>query len=273
MSELDEFTAQLNAGADNKPAGQPPANISPEQLKAMQEQQAATKALLEKELEQTPLKGKVDLKWYGHSGVKISWKDTKDVQRNVYINICSDNPNCPAEDKKNPPNDADLALVTQGQFEHSMHAPFLMQAGKKENRQIVCTSEVGLFFQMFKNIPAPVFAKMQPGGTKDFEYCKITMVHSEKISSCPGPNGVQIPGGNACGFVVTIPNVEGATIYHCGDTSIFSDMKLINDLYEPNIVLLPIGDQFSMNIREGAHALKNFLTNAKISVRISLSGF
>jgi len=86
---------------------------------------------------------------------------------------------------------------------------------------------------MFKNIPAQVFAKMQPGGTKDFEYCKITMVHSEKVSSCPGPNGVQIPGGNACGFVINIDRYEGGVIYYAGDTSIFGDMKLINDLYEP----------------------------------------
>ena len=195
MSELDDFTAQLNTN-DNvaKPAGAPQQpnqpQLTPEQIKHMQEQQAKTKALLEKPLEETPLKGKVDIKYFGHAGIKISWEDKKETRRNIYINICSDNPNCPEEDKKNPPNDADLALVTQGQMEHSLHAPFLMQAGKKEHRQIVCTSEVGLYYQMFKHIPAQIFAKMQPGGTKDFEYCKVTMVHSEKVSSCPGPNGV-----------------------------------------------------------------------------------
>lgn len=273
MSELDDFTASLNQG--NAPQQQQPGapgqpQLTPEQIKIMQEQQAKTKALLEAPLQEAELKGKIDIKYFGHAGVKISWLDKEDIHRNIYINICSDNPNCPEEDKKNPPNDADLALVTQGSMEHSLHAPFLMQAGKKEKRQIVCTSEVGLYYQMFKKIPAQVFAKMQPGGTKDFEFAKVTMVHSTKVSSCPGPNGVQIPGGNACGFVITTDRYEDGVIYHAGDTSIFSDMKLINDLYSPSIVLLPIGDQHSMNMREAAYAVKNFFTNAKVVVPLHI---
>lgn len=98
------------------------------------------------ELKFEDLKGKVDMKWYGHAGIKLHFKDDKEEHRNIYINICSDNPNCPEEEKRAPPNDADLALVSHGQIEHSMHAPFLMQVGKKENRQIVCTSEVGMYF-------------------------------------------------------------------------------------------------------------------------------
>jgi len=116
-----------------------------------------------------------------------------------------------------------------------------MQAGKKPERQIVCTSEVGMFYQLFKNIPPQIFAKMQPGGSKDFGWCKITMVHSDHVSTCTGPNGVQMPGGNACGFVIYIPHHK-ISIYHVGDTSLFSDMKIIDDLYKPDIVLLPIGD-------------------------------
>jgi hypothetical protein len=76
-------------------------------------------------LKEGELHGKVDLKYYGHAGFKISFKDADDTQRCIYINICSDNPNCPDVDRKEPPNDCDLALVTQGQLQHSMHAPFL----------------------------------------------------------------------------------------------------------------------------------------------------
>jgi L-ascorbate metabolism protein UlaG (beta-lactamase superfamily) len=143
--------------------------------------------------------------------------------------------------------------------------------GKKEKRQIVCTSEVGMYFTMFRQIPPNFFAKMQPGGTKDFDFCKVTMVHSEQTSTCPGPNMVQIPGGNACGFVITIPNHD-VRIYHVGDTSIFSDMKIIDDLYKPTHVLLPIGDDYSMNPREAAYAVKNFMPTPKTIIALYLGG-
>ena len=60
------------------------------------------------------MKGKVDIKWYGHSGFKISFKDASDSQKAVYIDIWIDNKNCPDEDKIACPNDADLVLITHG---------------------------------------------------------------------------------------------------------------------------------------------------------------
>ena len=80
------------------------------------------------------LKGKVDIKWFGHAGFKISFKDAEDVHRNLYVDIWIDNKDCPEEEKKECPNDVDLALVTHGQLDHSMHAPFLLMAGKREGR-------------------------------------------------------------------------------------------------------------------------------------------
>ena len=85
-------------------------------------------------LELEELKGKVDLKFFGHSGFKIQFLDKENVHRNIYIDIWIDNKDCPEEEKKECPNDADLALVTHGQLDHSMHAPFLMMAGKREKR-------------------------------------------------------------------------------------------------------------------------------------------
>jgi len=111
-------------------------------------------------LTQDPLKGKVDIKYYGHSGFKISFLDKNGDQRNVYCDIWIDNELCPEEEKKECPNDADLILVTHGQLDHSMHAPFLLMAGKKEKRQIVCTSEVGTFFEAFRRIPPAMIQKL-----------------------------------------------------------------------------------------------------------------
>ena len=55
---------------------------------------------------------------------------------------------------------------------------------------------------------------------------------------------------------MTIPN-HNLRIYHAGDTNIFSDMKLIDELYKPDIALLPIGDCLGMGPREAAYCVKN----------------
>ena len=49
--------------------------------------------------------------------------------------------------------------------------------------------------------------------------------------------------GMPCGVVV---HMSGVTVYHCGDTALFSDMKLIGEIYRPDIALIPIGDRFTM---------------------------
>lgn len=238
----------------------------------MKVQKAKAAEIQAKPLTQDALKGKVDIKWYGHCGFKIGFKDKDGVQRSVYIDIFIDNKDCPEEHKKEAPNDADLALVTHGQMDHSMHAPFLMMVGKKEERKIVCTAEVATYYQLFRKLPPQLMKKMQPGGTLDLGWVKITMVRADHPSTCIGPQGVQIPGGIACGFVINIPN-HNLTIYHAGDTNVFSDMKLINDLYKPTIAMLPIGDCIGMGPREAAYAAKNFLPNVKTFVPMSFNTF
>lgn len=130
---------------------------------------------------------------------------------------------------------------------------------------MVVTSEVGIFFSTFHGILPEAYAKMQPGGTRDFGFVKVTMTASSNKSCCTGPEGVQIPGGLACGFVFTIPNHD-IRIYHAGQTAMFSDMKIIDDLYQPDIILLPVGVRNTMNIKEAAYALMNFFPTPKTVV-------
>jgi L-ascorbate metabolism protein UlaG (beta-lactamase superfamily) len=51
---------------------------------------------------------------------------------------------------------------------------------------------------------------------------------------------------------------EGKTVYHMGDTAIFSDMGLINEIYRPTIGFVPIGDRFTMGAKTAALACKRF---------------
>ena len=49
--------------------------------------------------------------------------------------------------------------------------------------------------------------------------------------------------GLALGVVV---HIGGRTIYHCGDTGLFSDMQLIGEIYKPDVAFIPVGDRFTM---------------------------
>ena len=137
------------------------------------------KEMMEQPLKEEALKGKVDLKWMGHAGFKIHFLDAENVHRNIYIDVWADNKDCSPEDKKDCPNDADLCLVSSGDTMTSFHAPFMIATGKKETRKLICTSETGLFITSIRGIAPSFFGKMQPGGSKDFGFAKITMVHGE----------------------------------------------------------------------------------------------
>lgn len=98
------------------------------------------------------------------------------------------------------------------------------------------------------------------------------MVNANHPSTCVGPQGVQITGGVSCGFVVEIPN-HNLRIYHAGDTNIFSDMKLIDELYKPDIAMLPIGDCIGMGPREAAYCAKHFLSTAHTFIPMHFNSF
>ncbi len=74
--------------------------------------------------------------------------------------------------------------------------------------------------------------------------------HSNSIED----NGQRIYGGEAGGYIVKLPG--GPTIYHAGETCVFGDMKLIGELYKPDLACLPIGDIFTMGPREAAYAIR-----------------
>jgi len=62
--------------------------------------------------------------------------------------------------------------------------------------------------------------------------------------------------GNPCGAIVKAPGEP--TVYHMGDTDIFSDMALIAEIHQPRIAMVPIGDRFTMGAATAAMATKRF---------------
>jgi len=74
--------------------------------------------------------------------------DDNNVPKNIYINIWPDNKDCPEEDKKECPNDADLIMITDAHMEHARGAPSLLMSGKIETRKILSNSEIGVSFEL-----------------------------------------------------------------------------------------------------------------------------
>jgi len=145
----------------------------------------------------------------------------------------------------------DIVAVTHG---HEDHLGETVALGTKT----VAITEIAKYLRT-KGLPVE---GMNIGGTAHVDGVSFTMtqaVHSSWIEEA----GAGFYGGTAAGFVI---GMDGLRIYHAGDTALFSDMKLIGDLYHPDIALLPIGGRFTMGISEAMIAA-NF-TGAKTVIPI-----
>jgi L-ascorbate metabolism protein UlaG (beta-lactamase superfamily) len=95
------------------------------------------------------------------------------------------------------------------------------------------------------------------------------MVNAEHSSGIGGFTPKQLTyGGEPVGYIITLE--DGTVIYHAGDTDIFSDMKLIGELYKPDVALLPIGDVYTMGPETAVEAAK--LINAKKVIPMHYAG-
>lgn len=100
--------------------------------------------------------------------------------------------------------------------------------------------------------------KIDPGNTggtlfhDDFDLTFVPAWHSSSTMV----NGSAVYLGACCGLVIRTR--EGKTVYHMGDTGIFSDIALINEIYRPEIGFVPIGDRFTMGAKIAALACKRY---------------
>jgi L-ascorbate metabolism protein UlaG (beta-lactamase superfamily) len=99
------------------------------------------------------------------------------------------------------------------------------------------------------------FDPMNTGGTTDQGGFTVTLVRADH-SSGEIVDGNPVYLGNPCGAIIKAKGEP--TVYHMGDTDIFSDMSLIAELHQPEIAMVPIGDRFTMGAVTAALAVKRF---------------
>ena len=176
----------------------------------------------------------LSISWLGHSTFLLQFPNGKRVVTDPWLG----NPNCPPQfAKPESLKPVDLILLSHG---HSDHAGDVVALARATNAPVVCLFEVGLYLgeKGLKDV-----RDMGIGGTQTIGDFTITMTNAVHSGSIVDGGRIVYLGG-ASGFIVRATGAP--TIYFAGDTALFGDMKIIGEIYNPEIAFLPIGDHYTM---------------------------
>lgn len=156
------------------------------------------------------------------------------------------NPLCPHG--LQDPGKLDLIVLTHG---HSDHAGDAVRVQQLTGAKLAATYELAMIM-IDEGVPSERVIPMNKGGAVTLDGLTVRLTDAFHSSSYDGSKGT-VYAGEACGVLLS---TSDRCVYHAGDTSLFSDMKLIGELYAPTVALLPIGDRFTMGPHEAAHAAR-----------------
>jgi L-ascorbate metabolism protein UlaG (beta-lactamase superfamily) len=203
--------------------------------------------------------GKIEVLWMGQSATRITSVSGKVIVVDPFL---TKNPKTPAQYKNlDALGKVDLILVTHAHGDHLGDAPEL---AKKNNAPVWAPAGLANSLVALGLLPGELAPRMNKGGvvTPLGPDIKITMTRAEHSSEmvwtnpATGKDEVHV-GGEPVGFIIELEN--GFKIYHMGDTGLFGDMKLIGEVYKPNLVLIPIGGNFTIDPALGAIAVRDFI--------------
>lgn len=185
--------------------------------------------------------------WYGHSAFGVEAGET-----NILIDpFLSGNP---AWDGgwEEPAEGVTHVLLTHGHNDHIGDALAIL---KKTGAMLVANFEICMYL-VGQGVEEGKINPGNHGGTVDCGGFTTTFVQARHSSSYPRDDGTNVYLGNPAGLILHFP--EEKSLYHMGDTDIFGDMALIQELHRPQIGLVPIGDRFTMGGAVAALACQRF---------------
>lgn len=176
------------------------------------------------------------LQFLGHSAFRILTDDNLALIIDPFLD---NNPLAPV---KSGEISADYIILTHA---HGDHLGDAFKIAKKGHTTFICVSELASYLSQkgYKT------HGMQIGGAFTFPFGRVKLVQA--LHGSMTPEGLY--GGLAAGVVL---NIDGKCIYHCGDTGIFGDMKLIGEMDAIDYLLIPIGGNYTMDIDDAVQAVK-----------------
>jgi L-ascorbate metabolism protein UlaG (beta-lactamase superfamily) len=175
------------------------------------------------------------LTYFSHSAWKIETEGT-DILIDPFL---TGNPTAPvkAEDVH-----ADYIIITHA---HGDHIGDAIPIAQKHKATIISNFEIANWCGAQGVEAHPLHI----GGGHDFPFGNVKLTQAFHGSSFPDGSYGGMPAG-------VLIRIEGKTVYHAGDTGLFGDMALIAEMNPIDVALLPIGDNFTMSIRDGIKAVE-----------------
>jgi len=155
----------------------------------------------------------------------------------------------------------DVIIISHG---HGDHVGDTVQLAKVNDSLVIANDELSTYLS-WQGLRVH---GMHIGGSYQFDFGRV------KLTQAFHGTGLQTGDNNIvyCGMPAGILFMsEGKTIYHAGDTALFSDMKLIGERHPIDVAFLPIGDNYTMGPEDAAYAAK--LLGAKTIVPMHYNTF
>ena len=184
--------------------------------------------------------------WLGHSAFRIDTAKAK-----ILIDpFFTGNPGFAGLDAKDAAKDITHILITHG---HDDHIGDTLEIAKQTGAVVVTNYDLCMWLSK-KGLEK--FSPGNTGGTIGMEGFTVTFTNALHSAAHITEDGVSHALGSPNGLMLHFD--DDPTLFHMGDTDIFSDMELINELHQPDIGIVPIGDRFTMGGAVAALACKRF---------------
>jgi len=159
----------------------------------------------------------------------------------------------------NPAFEGDVTAISQGVSHivvthgHGDHVGDTLAIAESTDATVITNYDLAMHLAS-KGLKS--FQPMNTGGTIDLGPFSVTLVRADH-SAGMGEGGVNVPVGSANGAILKAKGEK--TLWHMGDTDIFSDMQLLSEIHGVEACICPIGDRFTMGAKAAALAMTRFV--------------